>query len=551
MSVDNTNVYVADNDQYKRKLASIQVISEIFPIPGADSIEGAKVLGWQVVVAKKDGFKVGDKVIYLEIDSVCPARPWSQFLEKCKYRIKTVRLRKQLSQGLVLPLSVLNSPPNHERSLIKDPRGDSNYNNDFDEATLLEKENMKVKILKNIGLTDEEISFPLTMTPFHYDDFYDMIFIRNNSELPMNIIVDEDQREYLPPNDIENFKPSKKAIYHTMQYTDSDYNGGFINNVFAGKVCNVPEIKYEVGDDVTDILEVTKYESQSEKIFNMMNGGLKALSFPSYLGFIKTDEPRIQSNQDKLELFKGHQWYATVKYDGTSSTYFIDPENPTELAVCSRNYKLKLPSTLESLSGNAYWSVGLKYHLYEVLQKFPHLVLQGEVYGPSIQSNKLNVPDLRLAIFSMYDLTLKRYCNLPELLEHIDNFEKISKTLSSPLDEVLQYYYKEDAVSNEPTSIEEKLEEKLEKENKNKLHYDKLNTIHSMNSIVKMVEIDSQGDSFGIMNVSELLEKAKGKYRGSKRDREGLVFRLANDVEVDGSRASFKVINNDFLEKEE
>lgn len=89
-----------------RKLVSIQLIRDIQPIPDAEAIEVAKILGWSVVI-KKGEFKVGDKVVYAEIDSVLPDRPEFDFLRERKFRIKTVRLRGQISQGICFPLSVL------------------------------------------------------------------------------------------------------------------------------------------------------------------------------------------------------------------------------------------------------------------------------------------------------------------------------------------------------------------------------------------------------------------------------------------------------------
>lgn len=93
-----------------RKLATIQEIKEIHPIPGADSIVVASVLGWKVVV-RKDEFKDGDKVIYCEIDSVLPDKPEFEFLKERHYRIRTVRLRGQISQGICFPLSIIPNCP--------------------------------------------------------------------------------------------------------------------------------------------------------------------------------------------------------------------------------------------------------------------------------------------------------------------------------------------------------------------------------------------------------------------------------------------------------
>jgi RNA ligase (TIGR02306 family) len=95
----------------ERKLASIQKVLEISPIKDADKIELAKVLGWQCVVKKSENFKVGELGIYFEIDSLLdesnPA--YSHLMKDGRIkRLRTIQLKKQLSQGLLLPLSILN-----------------------------------------------------------------------------------------------------------------------------------------------------------------------------------------------------------------------------------------------------------------------------------------------------------------------------------------------------------------------------------------------------------------------------------------------------------
>jgi RNA ligase (TIGR02306 family) len=100
----------------ERKLATIRKIKEILPIEGADAIELAVVDGWKVVVAKNVGHKVGDRVVYCEIDSFLPIREEFEFLRKSSYkkmgdaegfRLKTIKLRGQISQGLILPYGVI------------------------------------------------------------------------------------------------------------------------------------------------------------------------------------------------------------------------------------------------------------------------------------------------------------------------------------------------------------------------------------------------------------------------------------------------------------
>lgn len=94
----------------ERKLATIEVINELRPIENADKIEVAIVKGWECVV-KKGEFNVGDKIIYVEVDAQMPDKPEYEFLRERKFRVRTIKLRGQVSQGLVLPLSALIPAP--------------------------------------------------------------------------------------------------------------------------------------------------------------------------------------------------------------------------------------------------------------------------------------------------------------------------------------------------------------------------------------------------------------------------------------------------------
>ena len=100
----------------ERKLASIRKIIDLTPIEGADKIELATIDGWKVVVAKDVNHKVGDLIVYCEVDSFLPIREEFEFLRKTSFkkmgnqegfRLKTIRLRGQISQGLIVPLDVL------------------------------------------------------------------------------------------------------------------------------------------------------------------------------------------------------------------------------------------------------------------------------------------------------------------------------------------------------------------------------------------------------------------------------------------------------------
>ena len=93
------------NANNERELAYVVLIDGIEPIPGYDRVETAIVGGWHVIV-QKDQFKVGDPAIYFEIDSRVPKdKECFAFLEKRNYKIKTLKMCKTISQGLLMHAS--------------------------------------------------------------------------------------------------------------------------------------------------------------------------------------------------------------------------------------------------------------------------------------------------------------------------------------------------------------------------------------------------------------------------------------------------------------
>jgi RNA ligase (TIGR02306 family) len=105
-----------------RNLSSIKTVNEIRAIEGADRIWAYRVDGWWVV-DQKEKYNIGDLVVYFEIDSVLPISSEFEFLRKNSYvkkdwlvstenptgegfRLRTIKLRKQISQGLIIPIPV-------------------------------------------------------------------------------------------------------------------------------------------------------------------------------------------------------------------------------------------------------------------------------------------------------------------------------------------------------------------------------------------------------------------------------------------------------------
>ena len=276
-----SNVQQDDKAKTKRKLASVQEISEINPHPKAEKFEIAKVLGWQVIVPKGQ-YKKGDKIVYFEIDSLLPDCEWSQPMKKKQFKVATSKVKGQISQGEIFPITIMKK--------------DDNF--------------------------DAEV--------------------------------------------------------------------------------------YKLGQDLTDVLGIDKYEKDADlkvAIPSITNGDKK---FPDS-SIERTDEPRIQSNQQYIEMFKGKPYYMTLKYDGVSGTYLIIDD---EFYICSRNVRLPFQKD------NAYSKVVTKYGLYEKLLKTgKRYAIQGEVYGHGIIKNFLGVKEVCFAVFTMKDLVENRYLDMQELID--------------------------------------------------------------------------------------------------------------------------------------
>jgi len=289
-----------------KELATIQRIDNLKPIDGADRIELAQVMGWQIIV-QKDEFKIGDNCIYMELDSLLPDKKEFEFMRRHKFRVRTIRMRGVVSQGLVFPLTIL---PTYE--------------------------------LKRIV-----------------------------------------------------------------------------------------KMKDPVGHDVTGVLGIRKYEKPTSDN-NNQSGGRKRYrkkDFPSYVP--KTDEPLLQSHMKALDELRQHKCYVTKKYDGTSGTFFY---KDGKLYTCSRNNiwdksnRSILDIIIDFLNSmrrvgivrkiknrnNSYIEIAEQYNLKEKLKPYDGIVIQGEICGPSIQSNPLGLKEKQLFVFDVYDIKEQRYYSYNE-----------------------------------------------------------------------------------------------------------------------------------------
>ena len=225
-----------------------------------------------------------------------------------------------------------------------------------------------------------------------------------------------------------------------------------------------------------------------QKFSRELQTSLTGLAKGNFPNFMmKTDEPLMQgTSKSGYKEFFGLPYYISTKIDGTSSTFFFNTNGT--FGACSRNFEV-------SDGNNIYWDIVKKYDIEKKLidvwtQTGRYLGIQGEIAGPKIQGNKLKLTEHQLFIFDIYDIVTKQYLPLKSMLALC-------------------------AILELPT-----------------------------------VPIEETGDQF-TYTMSELLERAKGNY-ASGRLKEGIVVRPINAVtsKRHGNRLSFKVMNNDFLEKD-
>lgn len=173
----------------------------------------------------------------------------------------------------------------------------------------------------------------------------------------------------------------------------------------AGEVMHM-----EIGDDVSDIIGVTKYVAP---VPACLAGRVKG-NFPSFIP--KTDETRIQSVPKVIERNKIYPCYATEKLDGTSVTYYLKDD---DFNVCSRNLNMKTDND------NTYWQVAKKRDIEGMLRyagtlkgNSKNLAIQGEIIGNGIQKNKYRMEGKDVFAFDVFDIDEYKYFSY----ERLSNF---------------------------------------------------------------------------------------------------------------------------------
>lgn len=235
----------------------------------------------------------------------------------------------------------------------------------------------------------------------------------------------------------------------------------------------LPDKEWNVGDDVTAVLGIMKYDEYADEIPNetrQVKSPLRQFMFRHRLtrpiakliwaptkrernGFpdfvSKTDETRIQNIPHILEN-KETKWVGREKIDGQSGTFFLKRiKNPIpflpdkyDFGVCSRNLRLMKPD------GSAFWRVAQKYNLRKVLEEIicdqDWVCIQGEVVGPKIQGNKYGLSDVDLYCFNLIYPGRKVPCYQAEEVAGIHGLKWVplvveNYTLPDTVTEILDY----------------------------------------------------------------------------------------------------------------
>jgi hypothetical protein len=352
-----------------RKLTSVRQIGELNPIPGADAIEVATIDGWKLVV-KRGEFKVGDYCVYFEIDSFLPKEnPVFAFLMTRGVRtfeggeghkLKTIKLRGQLSQGLALPLSsfpVLQVLFKGERKL------------EIEELqTQFGLTAAQAEDWRNIYYGMHEYEAELAVQDFDYSN---LLGVRKwEATLPAQLVGQARGLfpSFIPKTDQERCQNLKTHIF------------GFDDTTTPFDVANIPQ----------------------EAIDTMLQKG--------DLQLINGIYHRV--HQAKASPFDIYE--VSLKLDGSSFTAYVkedDEGNPTT-GVCSRNLELKVN---EENADNSFVKMfidsGLQKAMLEVYANTKLMngrnfafAVQGELMGPGIQGNREGFTHNKLFIFNVYDI---------------------------------------------------------------------------------------------------------------------------------------------------
>lgn len=399
-----------------RVLASVEKVVDVFPIEKADKLEGIYVKNWSCVT-KKDDFHKDDLCLYLEIDSLLPeADKRFEFMRERKFRVRSIKLRGQISQGLAMPLKDFPE--------IKKPV------EGMDVTDLL-------KVKKYISAEEKEPTFYVKkdfqiawwVKPFaNYIKRFELTRYWLGFLVGIKRTGQSKFPSFLPKTD----EPRLQNCYGKVsKYFNHDI--GMIPTMYMNRPVTMKDANTIIGG-----MDLSSNESDRVAITQVQTvGGVPQVvsSSVDYVKIVK-DYPQLTSTMDYAE--KPIRWYISNKNDGTSfSIYYNQGLSGTASRQVNLYAKKDYKFMKDFFDGqNVYADADKKYKIVEKLTGYckknkRNLSIQGEITSPHIQKNRLGLTELNFNAFNLYDIDKKRYCDFME-------FESIMKELEIPIVDILE-----------------------------------------------------------------------------------------------------------------
>lgn len=328
----------------ERELAYIVTIDEIREIPNYDRVEHARVGGWWVIV-KKNQFRVGDLAIYIEVDSRVPEKEPFMFLDKRHFKVKTLKMCKVISQGLLM------SPE------------------DFGwEVTTTGQFAGDAPIIKTGPDSFVEGEFVIKA--------YSEILTEGDfvtEKLGITYATEEDNKR--KANTPDKYKKMAQRRPNLFKKSWARWM-----------------MKREWGKKVMFFFFGKKRDVRS--------------AWPEWVK--KTDEERCQ-NMPWLFPGNDQEWIATEKIDGTSTTFTAKKKGrKIDFLVCSRNVVFDKPDKKCYYETNVYTEMAEKYNVEKILTgilkastEIEFITLQGETYGEGIQKRDYGLKEHNFMAFNL------------------------------------------------------------------------------------------------------------------------------------------------------
>ncbi len=221
--------------------------------------------------------------------------------------------------------------------------------------------------------------------------------------IPKNTFKDGDLVVFIQ---IDSIVPESNPYFEFMRRQKFRvWNAKFKGAPSQGLVCPISAFLFkaypEEGQDVTDMIGVTKYE----KPLDLSIRGDAIGGFPTHLVSI-TDEENLLNNPQTLDEFRGQECYLTVKADGSSMTVIYENGN---VRVCSRR--------LEQKEGSGFWLFAEALGLPDKLRAMKtNVAIQAEACGGKIQGNPMGLSLPSFFVFNVKELDTGKWYGYYELV---------------------------------------------------------------------------------------------------------------------------------------